>query len=357
MPQAMNRLETHLGNLQQSPLLGVPASQWLVALAAALALYLALAFSLRLLRSRVASLAVHTQTRLDDTALEVLAGTSRVLVALAALLLGLSWLDLPERWETRVSQLWVLVLVAQGALWADRLVRIGLRHHELRQKSLNGAPVGAGASLVAWGLRVLLWTVVLMTVLANLGVNITALVASLGVGGVAVALAAQSILSDLFASVSIAVDKPFEVGDFVIVGEVSGVVEHVGIKSTRIRAVGGEQVVMSNTDLLKRTISNYKRLAQRRVVMNFGLAHDTPADAVQGVPDLVRSLVTSSPHLRLDRAHFKRIGEASLDFEIVYTVLKPDFLLHMDEQQRINLALLRSFKQNGIEFAFPMRSR
>jgi small-conductance mechanosensitive channel len=338
----------------QTPLFGLPAGQWLLALAAGLTAYAMLALALKLLRTRLTTLASHTQTRVDDTVLEMLAGTHRWLIALMALLLGLTLLDLPDRWHDRVSQMWMLVLVAQGALWADRLVRIGLRHYEQRQKSINGAPVGAAASLIGWGLRVLLWTVVLMTVLANLGVNITALVASLGVGGVAVALAAQSILSDLFASVSIAVDKPFEVGDFIVLSDVSGVVEHVGIKSTRIRAVGGEQVVMSNTDLLKRTISNYKRLAQRRVVLSFGLACDTPADAVQAVPDMVKSLITQSPHLRCDRVHFKRIGEGSLDFEVVYTVLTPDFILHMDEQQRINLALMRSLAGKGIEFAFPL---
>jgi small-conductance mechanosensitive channel len=338
----------------QIPLFGLPAGRWLLAMAAALTTYALLAMALKLLRTRVTSLAGQTETRLDDTVLEMLAGTHRWLIALMALLLGLTMLDLPERWQDRVSQLWVLVLVAQGALWADRLLRIGLRHYEQRQKNVNGAPVGAAASLMGWGLRVLLWTVVLMTVLANLGVNITALVASLGVGGVAVALAAQSILSDLFASVSIAVDKPFEVGDFIVLADVSGVVEHVGIKSTRIRAVGGEQVVMSNTDLLKRSISNYKRLAQRRVVLSFGLACNTPADAVQGVPETVKALITQSPHLRCDRVHFKRIGEASLDFEVVYTVLKPDFILHMDEQQRINLALMRSLGSQGIEIAFPL---
>jgi small-conductance mechanosensitive channel len=334
--------------------MGLPAGQWLLVLAAALTAYAAAVLGLRLVRTRLARWAHHTHTTVDDMLLEMLAGTQRWLIALMALLLALTLLDLPERWQDRVSQLWVLVLVVQGALWADRLVRIGLRRYEQRQKSVNGAPVGAAASLIGWGLRVLMWTVVLMTMLAHLGVNITALVASLGVGGVAVALAAQSILGDLFASVSIAVDKPFEVGDFIVLADVSGVVEHVGIKSTRIRAVGGEQVVMSNTDLLKRTISNYKRLAQRRVVLSFGLACDTPADAVQGVPEMVKALIMQSPHLRCDRVHFKRIGEGSLDFEVVYTVLTPDYILHMDEQQRINLALMRSLVANGIAFAFPL---
>jgi small-conductance mechanosensitive channel len=335
-------------------LLGLPASQWLLAMAAALTAYIMLALTLKLLRTRLTSFAGRTQTRVDDSLLEMLVSTHRGLIMLVALLLGLGLLDLPERWQTRLSQLWVLVLAVQGVLWADRLVRIGLRHYEERQRAMHGAPISAGASLIGWGLRVLLWTVVLITMLANLGVNITALVASLGVGGVAVALAAQSILSDLFASVSIAVDKPFEMGDFVVLGAVSGTVEHVGIKSTRIRAVGGEQVVMSNTDLLKQTISNYKRLAQRRVVFSFGLACDTPAEALQQVPALVRSLITESTQLRCDRVHFKRIGDGSLDFEVVYTVLTPDYILYMNEQERINLALMRGLASKNIEFAFAL---
>lgn len=192
--------------------------------------------------------------------------------------------------------------------------------------------------------------------LSNLGVNITAFVASLGVGGIAVALAAQNVLGDLFASVSIAADKPFEVGDFIVFGSVAGSVETVGVKTTRIRSISGEQVVIGNTELLKQTVANYKRLRERRIVFGFGVTYDTTADQAAEIPGIVRSIVEASTQVRFDRAHFKAFGESSLDYEVVYIVLDPGYGVYMDEQQRINLALMRELANRGIEFAFPTRT-
>jgi small-conductance mechanosensitive channel len=197
---------------------------------------------------------------------------------------------------------------------------------------------------------------VLLGMLSNLGVNITAFVASLGVGGIAVALAAQNVLGDLFASLSIVIDKPFEVGDFIALGAVSGTVENVGLKTTRIRSLGGEQVVMSNTELLKQTISNYKRLAERRIVFGFGVRYGTPPELLAQIPGIAEQAVKSGSRLRFDRAHFKALGESSLDFEVVYIVLDADYNLYMDEQQRINLELVRELAARGVEFAFPSRT-
>jgi small-conductance mechanosensitive channel len=209
---------------------------------------------------------------------------------------------------------------------------------------------------MSWGLRTLVWSVVLLAMLSNLGVNITAFVASLGVGGIAVALAAQNILGDLFASVSIALDKPFEVGDFIVFGSVAGTVENVGIKTTRIRSLGGEQIVMANTELLKQTVSNYKRLRERRIVFSFGVTYDTTSAQAKQIPDIVKRIVQQSDGLRFDRAHFKAFSDSSLDYEVVYIVLSPEFGTYMDEQQRINLALMDELATMGVGFAFPTRT-
>jgi small-conductance mechanosensitive channel len=198
--------------------------------------------------------------------------------------------------------------------------------------------------------------VIVLAMLSNIGIDITAFIASLGVGGIAVALAAQSVLGDLFASVAIAVDKPFEVGDFIVFGSVAGAVETVGIKTTRIRSIGGEQIVMSNTELLKQTVSNYKRLKERRIVFGFGVTYATTADQAEAIPGIVKRVVEASEQLRFDRTHFKGFGESSLDYEVVYIVLVPDYNPYMDQQQRINLALMREFAASGIEFAFPTRT-
>lgn len=210
--------------------------------------------------------------------------------------------------------------------------------------------------LISWGLRLLLWSVVLLAMLSNMGVNITAFVASLGVGGIAVALAAQTVLGDLFASVSIAMDKPFEVGDFVVFGGVAGTIEYVGIKTTRIRSLGGEQLVMSNTGLLKQTVSNYKRLRERRIVFSFGVTYDTTAEQAGEIPQIVKRVVEASDRLRFDRAHFKAFGDSSLDYEVVYIVKDPGYGVYMDEQQRINLALMRELAAINVGFAFPTRT-
>ena len=322
----------------------------------ALASYLVMSLMLRVALQRLQKLAQRTANSADDMLLEVLSGTRSWLLVLAALLIGAGMLDVAPRWEARVGQLWFAVLALQLGLWSNQAVTIGLRRHAASQQSGTVTQASAAATLLSWGVRVLLWTVVLLAVLSNVGVNITAFIASLGVGGIAVALAAQNILGDLFASVAIALDKPFEVGDFVVLGPVAGTVEVVGVKTTRIRSLGGEQIVMSNTELLKQTVSNYKRLKERRIVFGFGVTYDTTPAQAEAIPAIVRKVVEDSEQLRFDRAHFKAFGESSLDFEVVYHVLEPDYQTYMDQQQRINLALMRELQALGVAFAFPTRT-
>lgn len=337
--------------------LGASALSWATALAAALASWLAMRLALRFLTHRASAVAQHTSNRVDDLLVDLLRCTSRVLLAVTALLIGLSMLDLPVRWSTRVSQLWFLTLALQFGLWGNRAIVIGLRRYEDRHGDGGmAAQVSTTATLMRWALRTVLWAVVLLAMLANLGVNITALVASLGVGGVAVALAVQNILGDLFASLSIAVDKPFEVGDFITLSGVAGSVEQVGLKTTRIRALSGEQIVISNTELLKQTINNYKRMEKRRVVFKFGITYDATPEQAEAVPGIVRRAVEAQEKTKFDRAHFMAFGDSSLDYEVVYFVLSAEYNLYMDIQQRINLTLMREFRQLGVDFAFPTRT-
>lgn len=337
--------------------LGASALSWGTALAAALASWIAMRLALRLLLSRASVVAQATTNRVDDLLVDLLRGTSRVLLLVTALLIGLSMVDLPARWSTRVSQLWFLTLALQFGLWGNRAIVIGLRRYVDRHSQGGMArQVGTSATLLSWTLRTVLWAVLLLAMLANLGVNITALVASLGVGGVAVALAVQNILGDLFASLSIAVDKPFEVGDFITLGGVAGSVEQVGLKTTRIRALSGEQVVISNTELLKQTINNYKRMEQRRVVFKFRLTYGTTPEQAEAVPGIVRRAIESQDKTRFDRAHFQGFGDSALEFEVVYFVLSADFNLYMDIQQHINLTLLRELRQLGVDFGLPART-
>jgi small-conductance mechanosensitive channel len=332
----------------------LPDVDWtdlLPAVLAGLLTVIVIRLGLKLLVQRLRSLSRHTQTAMDDGLVSVLERTSTLLVWSVGLLVGIGLLPLDDRWHDRVSQLWFAVIALQVGLWGQQAVALLLA---AQQKHANpgGGALSATATLLGWGLRGALWVVVVLAVLSNMGVNITAFVASLGIGGIAVALAVQNILADLFASLSIAVDKPFEVGDSISVGDVSGTVERVGLKTTRIRSLGGEQIVMSNAELLKRTVSNFKRLQTRRVALTFGITYDATADDVAAVPPIVKRLVEADDKLEFLRAHFKGFGQSSLDFEVIYRVLDADYDLYMDHQQALNLALMRELQQRGIRFAF-----
>ncbi len=341
---------------QNTTFFGMSIASLATALVAAVLAYIVMSFALRFTLSRMRKIAERTETRIDDVLVAVLASTNRLLIALAAILIGVGLLDLPDRWHTRVGQLWFIALALQVALWGMRAIRMSVARYTAKHSSPGMTQVSASATLMSWGLRSILWAVVLLAILSNLGVNITAFVASLGVGGIAIALAAQTILGDLFASLSIAVDKPFQVGDFVTVGSVAGTVQMIGLKSTRIRSLGGEQIVMGNTEILKQTINNFKTLAERRIVFQFGVTYDATPDQLAEVQQIVKRLVDAQEKMRFDRAHFKGFGDSSLDFELVYYVLDPAYAVYMDVQQQFNLSLMRELEAIGVEFAFPTRT-
>ncbi len=205
-------------------------------------------------------------------------------------------------------------------------------------------------------LRLGVWTIVLLLLLGNLGVQITPLLAGLGVGGIAVALAAQNVLGDLFASLSIVLDKPFAVGDFLIIGDFLGTVEQVGIKTTRLRSLSGEQLVFSNNDLLNSRIRNYGRMYERRVLFSIGVTYQTPSEKLRRIPRIVREAVEAQDRVRFDRSHFKEYGDFALVFETVYYVLAADYNIYMDIQQAINLRIYEQFEAEGIEFAYPTQT-
>ena len=325
-------------------------NELLPALLAGLMTILVLRVGLGLVVRRLRALSARTRTTVDDHLVGVLERTNGLLIWILGALVALKMLPLDDRWHDRVGQLWFAVVALQIGLWAQEAVARLLGAYQ--QRHGGGAALSASATLLGWGVRGAVWIVVVLAVLSNLGVNITAFVASLGIGGIAVALAVQNILSDLFASLAIAVDKPFEVGDSITVGDVTGTVERVGLKTTRIRSLGGEQIVMSNAELLKRTVANFKRLQTRRVLFSFGVTYDASADDVAAVPPLVKDLIEADPLLAFVRAHFKGFGENALNFEVVYRVQDPSYDVYMDRQQALNLALMRALQARGIRFAY-----
>lgn len=198
-----------------------------------------------------------------------------------------------------------------------------------------------------------LWVVGLVFLFDNLGFDVTAVLAGLGVGGIAIALAAQTILGDIFNYFVIFFDRPFEVGDFIIVDDKMGTVEYVGLKTTRLRSLSGEQLIFSNTNLTNSRMHNYKRMEERRIVFGFGVPYETGSEKISAIPGMVKTIMKGIPNTRFDRAHFAKYGKYSLDFEVVYYVLSADYNRYMDIQQRINLDLYDAFNTHEIRFAYP----
>lgn len=329
-----------------------PIEGWLQALVVAALAYLVLSLVSHFLTRHITALSERTASRVDDVIAAALAGTKNFLIFLLAILIGLHMMEFSAKTETRLSQALVIVVGLQVAIWLNRAISTWME----KVVDPNTDPAlrnRATTTTMVFLLRLAIMLTVLLAVLANLGVNITAFVASLGIGGVAIALALQTILSDLFASLSIGLDKPFEVGDFIIVDDLMGTVEYIGVKTTRLRSLSGEQLIRSNAELLKSAIRNYKRMAERRVVFTFGIKYETPIDKVAVVGGLVRSAIEAQSNIRFDRAHFFKFGTSSLDFEVVYYVLSPDYNVYMDIQQQINLDLMRACAERDIGFAYP----
>ncbi len=334
---------------------GNSLSTWALAVLLGLVILAALFFLRRLVLRTLTGFSRRTATEFDDIAAAVLASTHGFFLFALALLAAIQVLVLPGSVGLVVRGIASLATLLQLALWGNTAIGAFL-HRYTTQRLEEDAAAATTMRFVGFLLRLSLWVIIGLVALDTAGIDITALIAGLGVGGIAVALAVQNILGDLFASLSIVLDKPFVLGDFIIVGDMMGTVEHIGLKTTRIRSLSGEQLVFSNNDLLSSRIRNYKRMQERRIVFSFGVVYQTPPDQLEQIPTLVREAVEHQENTRLDRVHFARFGGSSLDFEVVYYMLVPDYNSYMDTQQAINLELFRRFATLGIEFAYPTQT-
>jgi small-conductance mechanosensitive channel len=335
--------------------IGNDITSWSIALAVTLLALGLLYSSKKLVLRHLGRIAVRTQSHLDEVALSVLSSTAPAFMWAVALYAGAQTLALPAKAALAISNGIIVAVLMQAAFWGDLGVKEWLIHYRNRR---HGADPASTTSTAALGFvaRAMIWLVLVLMILDNFGVNITTLVASLGIGGIAVALALQTILGDLFSSLSIVLDKPFVIGDFIIVDGVAGTVEYVGLKTTRLRSLGGEQIVFSNSELLKSRIHNYKRMQTRRIAFSIGVTYQTPAKQLQALPGMIREIVEAQENTTFDRAHFKSFGASSLDVEIVYIIASADYTAYMDTQQAINLALLTRFARESIEFAYPTQT-
>lgn len=337
-------------------LFGNTPRAWLTGLAIAAVLTVVARIVVFVVIRRLSRLAERTATPVDDLIIGVLARTKILLLAVLACYAGAASLELPPRLTVWLGTLAVFALLIQVGIWVDRLIHLLLGAYQDRYRDTDGGRVTTmrAAGFMA---RLVLFAVILLMALDNVpGLDITTLIAGLGVGGIAVALALQNVLGDLFASLSIALDKPFVIGDFIVLDSYAGTVEGIGLKTTRVRSLSGEQVVFSNNDLLAGRIRNFKRMTERRALFGFGVVYQTPIAKLEAIPGMVKEIIEAQPHARFDRAHFKGYGASSLDFEVVYFVLDPEYRVFMDLQQTINLAIFRCFADEGIEFAYPTQT-
>lgn len=335
----------------QYKFLSFTINEWLYTLLIFMLTYVALLIIRKFTIKKISNFTLRNPTKMGDLIIEVMRSTNQLTFALFSLLFAMHFLELNAKWVTRLDYLSYLVIGIQIAMWLSKGISLWAK---AKVVATDGSAENAVlTTMLSWIFKTVVWSIALLSILANMGVNITAFVASLGVGGVAVALAVQNILSDLFASLAIGLDKPFVIGDFIIFGDVMGTVERVGLKTTHIRSLSGEQIVCGNTELLKNTIHNYKRMAERRVVFEFRLPYDTKAQVVEKIPAIVERAITSQSMTRFDRAHFKGFGPSALDFEVVYYVLDSSYNVYMDVQQSINLYLMRELESLKINFAFP----
>lgn len=327
---------------------------WTITLSIIVVSFLLLRILQSLFIKRFSAFASKTKTTIDDFIISVIRSSVMPAFYLLVIHFSLRYLTISPKFASVegvaimvVITFFLLRIISSFMGYAFKQALIRHEHSEQREKQSKGI------LLIS---QVILWTVGILFLIDNLGYDITTIIAGLGIGGVAIALAAQTILGDLFNYIVIFLDKPFEIGDFIIIDNDMGTVEYIGIKTTRLRTLGGEQLICSNTDLTKSRVHNYKRMQERRVLFEIGIVYNTPRAKINMVPQLVKQIIESIEKTRFDRAHFKSFGDFSLKFEIVFYVLSADYNIYMDIQQAINLKIFEMFGREQIEFAFPTQT-
>jgi small-conductance mechanosensitive channel len=332
-------------------LLGNSPGEWLIAAGLAFTVWGALWILRRFIASRYRGYSGAQNPTVIRLIAYLIGNTKQILFLALAITAAKEWLTLPAKVEHGVSNIVLLMILLQVGLWAGRTVRFYL---EMKERERGADRVFAGSlDIINFVSSMLIWSLLMLVALSNFGVNITALLAGLGVGGVAVALALQNVLGDLFASLSIALDKPFVVGDSLVIDAFIGKVEHIGIKTTRLRSESGEQIVLSNADILKSRVRNYGRAPELRALATLRVGFDTPLEQLRAIPALLEGVVREQPQARFERCHFKTLGEASFQFELTYFVREPNVNPLLDLQQTVNLRIVEEFRRLGVDFAYP----
>lgn len=335
--------------------LGNTAYHWIAAGIGALLGYIIVYGAARLLAARLKALSAgHPQNMPLQITAAVVAATRGWVLLLLAIAIALRWLEFDAAVEGYLNWVAGALVGIQIAFWVSTLIVTWLKRATPDGSMQKSNPIIYG--ILTWIVELLVWVTLLLILLSNAGVHIGAFVASLGVGGIAIAMAAKNVLEDLFASIAIGLDKPFEVGEFIAFGSELGTVKKVGIKSTRIDSLSGEEMAISNANLLQMLVHNYSRRKERRIVFGFHVPLDTAREKVSQIAGLVNGIIKGEAMARLDRGHFLAIEQEGFRYEFVYYVLSPDFGPYADVQQTINLKIMAEMEKLGVPFAVPTRA-
>lgn len=327
---------------------------WLIAGLIATVIYAVLAIARRLLISRLGALAARTETDIDDAIVDLIKNTRAFFIAAVAVGAALRGLEVHAKLVGPLSALLQLLVLVQVGLWISGLIGFIVERAMTKRRETADRIGIAAVRAIGVTIKVVSWIVIaIVAVQFIFDKPVTALVTGLGVGGIAIALAVQNILGDLLAAVAIVFDRPFDVGDTIAVDSLVGTVEQIGLKTTRLRSVTGEQLILGNGELLKSKLRNYKRMYERRALMNIDITYDTPPKVIEQIPAMMKEIVEAQKSVRFERSHFAGFEESALRIETVYFVLDPDYTRFMDVQQAVNLEVLRRFTAQGIKFAFP----
>ena len=307
-----------------------------------------------LILTRLKKLAKKTKTDIDDILVNIVSHIKPPFYFVLALYISVRSLVLTDTLDKIIYVAFIVLLVVEAVSAAQKIIKF-LLYRSLK-KGGNDAQARTTAHTLTIIAKIILWSFALLLVLSNIGVDITSLIAGLGIGGIAVALALQNILSDIFSSFSILIDKPFEAGDFIKIGTDMGTVEKIGIKTTRIRTLDGQVLVVSNKELTTARVENFKKAEKRRAFFTLGVIYETPKDKLAKIPSMIKDIADKQNLVEFDRCHFKSFGDFSLNFEVAFYVNTKDYNTFLDVLEKINLEIFTRFNQEAISFAYPTQT-
>ena len=333
---------------------GTPLGFWIAFVVVSILLFAIFLWLRRTIAARLGVIAALTGEHLQKLISDLVRETNALFLLASSLHIASLLIAMGPRAAEDAHLTFIVILLCQAGIWLNHALSWALEEFvELHQEPGSREGLATAVSALRFLSRLAVWSIIILLILSNLQINVTTLVAGLGVGGIAVALAVQNVLGDLFASLSILLDKPFAVGHFIVVDNLTGTVEYVGVKTTRIRSIDGEELIISNSDLLKSRIHNYERSSERRVVMDIGISYNIAYEKLKAIPGMIREVVNSIELARFDRARFREYGDSSLNFRIIYFVDTTDYRTYLDVQHEVNLAIFKQFGDEKIEFSTP----